>query len=93
MIRFLISIYLSFAAVTWVVEEVKILYPSATPFVETFVEVVSIPTHDQWDPELVKAAKSAFTGTGKHIARSILDEEKGLESEDSAELAMLLQEF
>lgn len=94
MIRFFVSAYISFAIVGWVLEETKILLPATGPFVESFVEFASIPTHDEWDPELIEATKSAFIGTGKSIARKVLTEERHEEEDlEQQELALLIERF
>ncbi len=62
-----------FTMMFWVVvgrycyAELKLLVPSATPYIDQVLAAIQIPTHDQWDPKLVGAISSGIRGQGERL--------------------------
>jgi hypothetical protein len=62
-----------FTMMFWVVvgrycyAELKLLAPSATPYIDQVLATIQIPTHDQWDPVLVGAISSGIRDQGERL--------------------------
>ena len=65
----MIKFFVSFAAWmifgNWVYDEVKVSFPSFVPTIDSAMEAVAIPTHDQWDKEKLMGA---VNGVGAAIS-------------------------
>lgn len=62
MVRLLLTMLFSIAVARWSYSEVKLVFPSALPFIDFALRKVEIPTHDKWE----ELAKDAQTLRGKH---------------------------
>jgi hypothetical protein len=82
MIRFGISFVAWMVFGNWVYDEVKVSFPSAVPTIDSAMEAIAIPTHDQWDKKkLVSAVNevgSALNKIGVATFPELADIEFGL---------------
>ncbi len=55
----LVVVFAAFVSLgQWCVEEIALLFPEGKAFISKTLDVMRIPTHDEWDPETVEAVKN-----------------------------------
>lgn len=68
MIRFLVTFSLWMVFGNWVYDEVQVSFPQAVPVIDSTLETLSIPTHDQWDKESI----AQFLGDAQAVVGAIV---------------------
>lgn len=79
MVRLLFTMFMWVTVARWLYAEVELSAPFLVPAVDSLLEVVQIPTHDQWPEEPLHAALSE--------ARVYLDNPEALYSSVERRLA------
>jgi hypothetical protein len=66
MIRFGVSFVAWMVFGNWVYDEVKVSFPAAVPAIDSAMDAIAIPTHDQWDKKkIVSAVNQVGTALNK----------------------------
>lgn len=62
MIRFILTMVFYVLVAQWLYSEARILAPSVIPAINTGLERLTIPTHDQWNWQAVERAFDSLRG-------------------------------